>query len=200
MARRAKRGLSPEDAELWERVKEAATPMHPTRRAPVKPSLLQPAKKTKPVPEAAPIPVFSVGQNAKAKAKGHSLAPSIVDHLAAKSVQMDHKSFGKLKRGKLSPEARIDLHGMTMGSAHPRLIGFILRSHAEGKRLVLVITGKGKMKDESGPIPVRQGVLRHQVPHWLGMPPLNQIVMQVTQSHQSHGGGGAYYVYLRRTR
>ena len=200
MARRGKRGLSSEDAALWERVKEAATPMHPQHARVVKNDQITPAKKKKHGPEPTPIPAFSVGQKAKGKAQGHSLAPTIVDHLAARPVQMDHKRFGKLKRGKMSPEARIDLHGLTLGAAHPRLIGFILRSHAEGKRLVLVITGKGKMKDEGGPIPVRHGVLRHQVPHWLSVPPLSQIVLQVAQSHQSHGGGGAYYVYLRRTR
>lgn len=200
MTRRIKRGLSPEDAELWERVKETANPMHSTRVPDAKPNLLRPTKKKKKSQETASIPAFKVGQNAKAKATGYSFASRVVDGLAANPVQMDHKRFGKLKRGKLSPEARIDLHGMTLAAAHPRLIEFIFRSHADGKRLVLIITGKGKKKDEGGPIPVRHGVLRHQVPHWLGMAPLNQIVMQVVQSHQNHGGGGAYYVYLRRAR
>ena len=56
------------------------------------------------------------------------------------------------------------------------------------------------MRDEGGPIPVRHGVLRHQVPQWLSMPPLSSAVLQVSQAHISHGGGGAYYVYLRRHR
>ena len=47
---------------------------------------------------------------------------------------------------------------------------------------------------------VRDGVLRHQVPQWLSMPPLSALVLQITQAHVSHGGGGAYYVYLRRNR
>ncbi|MFG6543173.1 Smr/MutS family protein, partial [Sulfitobacter sp. M22298] len=53
---------------------------------------------------------------------------------------------------------------------------------------------------DGGPIPVRDGVLRHQVPQWLSMPPLSSLVLQVAQAHVSHGGGGAYYVYLRRNR
>ncbi|WP_150121448.1 Smr/MutS family protein, partial [Sulfitobacter sp. HI0023] len=44
------------------------------------------------------------------------------------------------------------------------------------------------------------GVLRHQVPQWLSAPPLGGLVLQVTPAHISHGGGGAYYVYLRRQR
>ena len=79
-------------------------------------------------------------------------------------------------------------------------IAFFLSAQASGKRLVLVVTGKGKDRDEPGPIPTPRGVLRHQVPQWLMLSPLAQAVLQVTPAHVSHGGAGAYYVYLRRTR
>jgi DNA-nicking Smr family endonuclease len=111
---------------------------------------------------------------------------------------MDRKRFGKMKKGRLAPEARIDLHGMTIAQAHPALNRFILDAAARGARLVLVITGKGKLRDEGGPIPERLGVLRHQVPHWLSTAPLRAHVLQVTEAHVKHGGQGAYYVYLRR--
>ena len=136
----------------------------------------------------------------KPRRNTHDLMPSLPDQIRKSPIQMDSKAFGKLKRGKLRPEGRIDLHGMTLDRAYPALTKFILGSHAKGRRLVLVITGKGKMRDEGGPIPVRHGVLRHQVPQWLSMPPLSSAVLQVSQAHISHGGGGAYYVYLRRHR
>ncbi|KMW58911.1 SMR/MUTS family protein [Candidatus Rhodobacter oscarellae] len=113
---------------------------------------------------------------------------------------MDQKSFDKLKRGKLKPEARVDLHGMTQARAHGVLSTFIQDAHARGLRLVLVITGKGKDRDDGGPIPTPRGVLRHNVPQWLGLPPLSLMVLQVSDAHQRHGGGGAYYVYLKRRR
>lgn len=128
------------------------------------------------------------------------LAPSLPDQLRQAPVQMDRKTFGKMNRGKIKPEGRIDLHGMTLDRAHSALSKFILSASGSGKRLVLVITGKGKNRDEGGPIPVRFGVLRHQVLQWLGAPPLASAVMQVSEAHISHGGGGAYYVYLRRRR
>jgi hypothetical protein len=62
-----------------------------------------------------------------------------------------------MTRGKLHPEARIDLHGMTLAEAHPELIRFILNAQSQGLRLVLVITGKGKRRDDTGPIPQRVG-------------------------------------------
>lgn len=113
---------------------------------------------------------------------------------------MDHKTFGKLKRGRLDPEGRIDLHGMTLDQAHPALTRFILSAQASGKRLVLVITGKGKKSDESGPIPRPRGVIRREVPLWLAAPPLAQAVLQISPAHLRHGGSGAFYVYLRRNR
>jgi DNA-nicking Smr family endonuclease len=105
-----------------------------------------------------------------------------------------------MMRGKSEPEARIDLHGMTLAEAHPALIGFVLRAQGAGNRLVLVITGKGRRVQDDGPIPQRIGALRHQVPHWLHSPPLGSVVQQIAPAHQRHGGAGAYYVYLRRSR
>ena len=145
------------------------------------------------------IPAFKIGASVDHRAY-HDLLPSLGQKIRAAPVQMDQKAFGRLRRGKLKPEARIDLHGMTLAQAHPVLTGFILRSAGAGHRLVLVITGKGKHRDDGGPIPTRFGVLRHQVPQWLGMAPLGGLVMQITESHIRHGGQGAYYVYLRRIR
>jgi len=103
-------------------------------------------------------------------------------------------------RGKLKPEGRLDLHGMTLAQAHPALTRFILDAYDRDKRLVLVITGKGKDRDEGGPIPIRRGVLRHQVPGWLHAPPLGAVVLDIREAHLRHGGQGAYYVYLKRKR
>ena len=192
---RRPRHLSPEERALWDRVADRATPLDPKRpqAAPERP------KPKKPQPRPDPLPGFRVGQSVD-PSRPHDLMPSVTDRLARAPVNMDHKSFGKMTRGKLKPEARLDLHGMTMAEAHPELVAFILGSHALGRRLVLVITGKGKDRDDGGPIPTRNGVLRHQVPQWLALPPLNHAILQVTPAHLKHGGYGAYYVYLRRSR
>jgi len=126
------------------------------------------------------------------------LVPTLAERLGQAPLKMDAKTHGRMTRGKLQPEARIDLHGMTLAEAHPELIRFILNAQSQGLRLVLVITGKGKRGEDSGPIPQRIGALRHQVPHWLRLPPLGAAVLQVSEAHLKHGGSGAYYVYLRR--
>lgn len=136
-------------------------------------------------------------RKSRAQVTQDTLRP-IAERVAAAPLRMDRKTHDQMRRGKKRPEARIDLHGMTLERAHPALSGFILSAHSAGKRLVLVITGKGKARDEGGPIPVRHGVLRHQVPQWLAMAPLSQVILQVTPAHLRHGGAGAYYVYLKR--
>ncbi|HHI70290.1 MAG TPA: DNA mismatch repair protein MutS [Rhodobacteraceae bacterium] len=196
--KRKPRTLRPEERELWQRVAAQSRPLHPERPHPVKQAVeqinhRQPAQR---------LQDFRVGQASRPSETAHNLMPQITDHLRNLPLQMDRKAYGKMKRGKLDPQARIDLHGMTLARAHPALTGFILRCHSEGRRLVLVITGKGRGGAEkgTGPIPERRGVLRQQVPHWLMSPPLGALVLQVTPAHIRHGGEGAYYVYLRRSR
>lgn len=193
-----KRRLRPEEAELWGQVAKTAIPMHARKPA----ATPRPTPKVKEVepPTRAGIAQFSIGEKSQTAAPRHVLAPSISDQVANEPVAMDKKAFTRLKRGKLKPEARIDLHGMTLERAHPALIGFIQRTAAQDMRLVLVITGKGKKAPDDGPMPQRRGVLRHQVPQWLRMAPVGHLVMQVSEAHIRHGGGGAYYVYLRRRR
>ncbi len=188
--------LNDDDLALWQRVTER------TEKLDLKSLFVPEIDALMPAPPALrkSKSVLLGKPNLKPKKPTHSLMPSLPDQVNRAPVQMDQKAFGKLKRGKLKPEGRIDLHGMTLDRAHPALSGFILSAHKSGKRLVLVITGKGKQRDEGGPIPVRHGVLRHQVPQWLSMQPLSSVVLQVSQAHLSHGGGGAYYVYLRRHR
>ncbi|TCK99804.1 DNA-nicking Smr family endonuclease [Shimia isoporae] len=192
-----RRRLSDDDLELWRKVARTAERLAPEARIVDAPAKTKPKPNAK-KPAARPIATFEVGSKASTGRSGHDLLPGISERMAKQPVQMDKKAFGKLKRGKLKPEARIDLHGMTAQQAHGALNRFIMGAHSGGKRLVLVITGKGKDKFDDGPIPIRRGVLKHQVPQWLALPPLSGCVMQVAEAHISHGGSGAYYVYLRR--
>ncbi|PIE14965.1 MAG: DNA mismatch repair protein MutS [Rhodobacterales bacterium] len=194
--RRKPRGLHPEERELWQRVAEQSKPLHPERLRPVKQSVDK-IHVTHAKPQ---LEEFRLGQKAQSPNPAHNLTPHITEHLKNAPVHMDRKSYGKMKRGKLGPEGKIDLHGMTLARAHPALTGFIISAHAQGKRLVLVVTGKGKSDTSDTIIPERRGVLRQQVPHWLTIPPLAQLILQITPAHQKHGGEGAYYVYLRRHR
>lgn len=196
---RKRRDLSAEDRELWGRVVQTARPLKSTSL----PEFERPA----PPVEAKP-PMTRTRESARAVLRpsaagpppGHDLAHPLSDALARVPVKMDKRQFQRMSRGKLDPEARIDLHGMTLAQAHGALNSFILRAQAAGLRLVLVITGKGKTVADDGPIPRRQGALKHDVPQWLRMAPLGSAVLEIREAHLRHGGTGAYYVYLRRPR
>ena len=194
-----RRRLRPDEEELWRKVVSNAERLHPEK--PLRPQDFVTTQAAKPRKKATfeALPRTATIQPARPTTTAH-LSPTIAEQVGAKPVQMDRKAFDRMKRGKLRPEGKLDLHGMTTERAHPALTRFILGAQAQGKRLVLIVTGKGKQRDEGGPIPVRHGVLRHQVPHWLSLPPLSSAVLQVTQAHLRHGGGGAYYVYLRKAR
>lgn len=204
MPRRPKnRALSADDRATWSRVTETARPLHPPARhvEVPKPSAASIAPPQVRPTEAAPVAqkVLRPTGPAAGPRVTHDLAPDAFTELGAARAIMDSRRLRDLKKGRLRPEARIDLHGMTAARAHDALFGFIARCRADGLRLALVITGKGRSTDREDD-PRRMGVLRHAVPHWLASPALAQHVLQVVPASGRHGGGGALYVYLRRAK
>ena len=191
---RRPRNLSKEERAMWDHVARKAEPLHPQRPAPAAKPVAKPARG--PVQPPRELPDFSVGSKAEV-ARPNDILPPLRDRLRSAPVRMDAKNFLRMKSGKLKPEGRLDLHGMFRDEAYPELIAFILNAQAAGKRLVLVITGKGREGDDwTG----GRGVLRRQVPQWLQLPPLGPAVLEVRPAHLKHGGDGAYYVYLRRRK
>lgn len=195
-----RRRLRPEEMDLWRQVARSADPLHPHSDRPDPETLIPSKPKAHPRPDPDPIPTFDIGSAARGQTRGFEPPRTTSERLKGDGVRMDAKAFKHLKRGRLVPEARLDLHGMTLDRAHGALTRFILSSQAQGLRLVLVITGKGTREDPYDPAPRRRGVLKSQVPHWLRMHPVSEAVLQVSEAHQKHGGTGAYYVYLRRRR
>lgn len=207
-----RRRLSDDEQELWQRVARTARRLAPspspdpdTRKGPVADPAARatPSARFEPAPMPDPNPRKSLKATTAPEPRVRlDLAAPVGEQLARQPVSMDRKLHGKMMRGKLEPEARIDLHGMTVAQAHQALTGFILASQARGLRLVLVITGKGRTKgpDYAAPMPSRAGVLKHEVPQWLRSGPAATLVLELREAHRSHGGSGAYYVYLRKRR
>lgn len=179
---------------MWARIAKTTNPLGDTRlKGEGRPESKSPdARNTS--PSRFDVPEFRIGDRASVTLPSTALSGS------SEPVRMDRKAFQRLKRGRAKPDARIDLHGMTVDRAERALAAFLLRAYGEGHRLCLVITGKGRGSDDIGPIPARTGVLRQQLPLWTSKPPLAGIVLQVTPAHRRHGGTGAFYVYLARRR
>ena len=101
----------------------------------------------------------------------------------------------RVARGKEALDGRLDLHGLTQSEAHATLLRFLRAASTRGARLVLVITGKGARAGDS-----ERGVLKRQVPHWLGSPEFRTLVAGFEDAHVAHGGEGALYVRVRRSK
>lgn len=191
-----RRELTPEDRALWEQVVRGAIPLQPEPKINQTSSKKTPeARKSTPPPHQIPFrPVPSVRINL-------DLRPDPQVELRSAAAKMDSKLMEKVRRGRIDPEARLDLHGLTGEQAHSELMKFVLARHRQGVRLLLIITGKGRgSKSDSWPSEGSQGILRQNLPRWLSGGPLAAVVLQALPAHQRHGGDGAFYVYLRRIK
>ncbi|WKA28846.1 Smr/MutS family protein [Bradyrhizobium roseum] len=180
---RRKRGLSDEDRALWESVAKQVKPLRKRRASKPPVVTMDTESATAPKPVASPKHAAPPRIIPPSKPSPPPLAP------------IGRRERSHLSRGRKEIDARLDLHGMTQTRAHRALFGFLQRAHHDGLTFVLVITGKGKMGPES-----ERGVLRRQVPHWLGLPEFRSLVVGFEEAHIGHGGEGALYVRVRRAR
>jgi DNA-nicking Smr family endonuclease len=186
---RRKRALSEEERVLWESVAKQTKPLRKRSRA-AKPQLAAPDSET-PV-AVKPAAASKAHPAVKARRAPRPDLPPAAPPLAP----LGRRERSQLSRGRKEIDARLDLHGMTQTRAHRALSGFLQRAHSEGLTFVLVITGKGRT---IGPESER-GVLRRQVPQWLNLPEFRSLVVGFEEAHIGHGGEGALYVRIRRSR
>jgi DNA-nicking Smr family endonuclease len=111
------------------------------------------------------------------------------------SQSFDREVDRALSKGRRRPEAKLDLHGMTLAAAERAVSAFIADSSEQNRRVVLIVTGKG-LRLESGR--VFGGRIRAEFPGWLERPENRARVAGVRPAHPRHGGSGAFYVLLRR--
>jgi DNA-nicking Smr family endonuclease len=111
------------------------------------------------------------------------------DGLHFRRPSVSRRTMRRLARGKFSVQAEIDLHGMTVAEAKPRLAGFLEDCVRQGRLCVRVVHGKGRGSGERGP------VLKRSVDKWLRR---WDAVLAFVSTPQVDGGTGAVYVLLRK--
>jgi DNA-nicking Smr family endonuclease len=171
-SRRYARRLSQAEAELWTTV---TADVRPSRARPKKPAPSSPSLET-----GAPPPAASIAHDPPPAPKP---PPGPID--------IDSRTFTKIKRGRLEVDAKLDLHGMRQSEAQRALTAFLRRCQGNGARIAIVVTGKGLTREEGG-------VLRRVVPMWLEAPNLRDVVVGFGEAARHHGGEGALYVRIRR--
>lgn len=183
---RRRRSVTTEERRLWHIAMRDTEPL-PGRAADVPMELVGPeaepvATAASPAPAAPRRAVPPAGNPASAQ-------PLTLGNVA----NIDRRTADRFRRGQLVIEGRIDLHGMTQAQAHNALAGFVHRAWHEGRRCVLVITGKGTYTGGTG-------VLRQAVPRWLADGALRPMVLAVQPAQLRDGGDGALYVLIKRRR
>jgi len=194
--------LTPEERELWEHTAQSISPIKGKKQR-VHPALEEELPASRPLhPEPIRARAAPARQAAPSSPATKSSAPPLPTPGPA-PISLERRKARKLSSGRIEIEGRIDLHGMRQSEAHTALLRFLTRAYAQGKRWVLVITGKGapirsaydERLEREGE---ERGVLRRNVPRWLAEPDIAPIIIGFTTASIRHGGEGALYIHLRR--
>jgi len=193
---RHSRRLSRQEALLWEQITRTVQPLASRpERAPLAPSAIAPAGppgilRQRPLvqqPAARPAPAPMVRPD-----KG--LPP----HLSERHG-LDAAWDKKLARAALEPDFTLDLHGHSLDAAHTRLDQGLTQALARGARVMLVIAGRPRPVAAADRAQAR-GVIRAKLFDWLSLSPHAPRIAAIRPAHRRHGGGGAVYLVLRRSR
>lgn len=138
----------------------------------------------------------------------HTCLPAHNPKTPPQITGFDRRTAQRFTRGQVEIERRLDLHGTGIEMARMRLMQFLRDAQDDGARTVLVITGKGDSPFSRHTLhgaahyhaPERQGRLRRLVPEWFHDPVFRALVAGFQPAHPRHGGGGAFYVKIRRLR
>ncbi len=104
----------------------------------------------------------------------------------------DRKTLRKLRAGDFAVQAHVDLHGCTREEAKNLLFRFLEESRRAGKRLVLVVHGRGLHSKDQVP------VLKESLRAWLSHGRIGRQVLAYATARPHDGGAGAVYLLLRR--
>ncbi len=175
--------MTEDDIDEFRRAMSDAKPLRNEERAP--------HEKAKPAPRAR----FSKADERQVLAESLEDDIDTLQHGYGDALRFHRPSVGrrtmrKLARGGYSVQAEIDLHGMTVDEARPRLADFISYSAMQGNLCVRVVHGKGLGSGDRGP------VLKNAVNRWLRK---WDSVLAFVSTRQVDGGTGAIYVLLQRT-
>lgn len=116
------------------------------------------------------------------------------EYLEGHVVGLDPLLMGRLRGGSLSPEAHLDLHGLTAAQAFETLRDFMRGAWYKSLKVVLVVTGRGRNS------PQGQAVLREKLQLWLTQEPFKRVVLAFCTARPHDGGPGSVYVLLRKFR
>ena len=114
------------------------------------------------------------------------------------NIDIEKNKLRRIKSGKIGIEGTIDLHGFSLKEAEKQLQLFVSESYLVKKRLLLVITGKGKNSKPN--IYGKMKTIKSEIKNWLSDGFYHDKVQHISKALDKHGGDGAYYLFLRKSK
>ena len=109
----------------------------------------------------------------------------------------------KFNKKKIFETRSIDLHGYTLDAANKTIEDFINKAFLENVNKIIVVTGKGIHSDnEKDPYVSKElGILKYSVPEFISNnTSLMSMINEITDAKIEDGGGGAFYIFLKRNK
>jgi DNA-nicking Smr family endonuclease len=109
----------------------------------------------------------------------------------------------KIKNKKPLKIKSIDLHGYTLEQANVTVENFIIRSYEEQIGKLIIVTGKGiHSQNEKDPYVSKDlSILKYSVPEFISKNiNLMNIINDIQDASIEDGGGGAFYIFLKRKK
>ena len=97
----------------------------------------------------------------------------------------------------------IDLHGYTLDGANKTIEDFINKAFLENVNKIVVVTGKGIHSDnEKNPYVSKElSILKYSVPEFISHnSSLMNMINEITDAKIEDGGGGAFYIFLKKNK
>ena len=116
--------------------------------------------------------------------------------------KLPNKDFKYQKKKNLKIRS-IDLHGYTLDEANKTIEDFINKAFSENINKLIVVTGKGlHSENEKDPYVSKDfGILKYSVPEFItNNASLMNMINEITDAKIEDGGGGAFYIYLKKNK
>ena len=117
------------------------------------------------------------------------------EKLPNKDIKIDKKITFKTRS--------IDLHGYTLDDANKSIERFIIKSYQENINKLIVVTGKGMhSQNEKDPYVSKDlSILKYSVPEFISNNKnLMKIIYEMKDAKIEDGGGGAFYIFLKKNK
>lgn len=171
-----------EDDDLFQRLMSDVTPLKAEPR--ITPSKARPAPRRRAADEA-------ITNTTGFSERDHARSVDPEESLFFARGGLQHRLLRQLKRGELRPEARLDLHGLSIAEAGDQLSAFLAEAGEAGLRHLCIIHGKGHRSVDGRP------ALKTQINQWLRDAP---SVLAFSSARPRDGGMGALYVLLKKAK